>query len=248
MAKLTRNLTLSEPKYGLLWIGSEFRRYFPSPSEPVTIIDADGEKFTSKMHTQNPRIDGLIKLHRKHDTKVYQAVSVKVNASEPSTAHVYFKNTLGVSSQAVSIEEPENVQADALYITASLESMLEDFIANNLSSLEPGLQLFKDEDGIPGRQYNTEVGLIDLLCVDRNNNLVIIELKRGRECDKVVGQISRYIGWVKVHMANNSRDVRGVVVVHKPTETYPKDERLEYAVLANPKLQLKYYEISLKFL
>lgn len=147
--------------------------------------------------------------------------------------------------KAPSAAEP--AESEGLFITASLESMLEDFIANNLAALEPGLQLFKDEDGIPGRQYPTEVGTIDLLCVDSSNNLVVIELKKGRESDKVVGQISRYIGWVKAKLAKNSTDVRGIVVVHKPTEKYPQDSRLEYAVLANPKTELRYYEISLNF-
>jgi hypothetical protein len=143
---------------------------------------------------------------------------------------------------------PEPEVPDSLFITASLESMLEDFIANNLSALEPGLRLYNDEDGVPGRQYTTEVGTIDLLCVDPNNTLVVVELKKGRETDRVIGQISRYIGWVKAKIAKDSRDVRGIVVVHKPTDKYPKDERLEYAILANPNLKLRYYEISLKFL
>ena len=248
MVKFTRILTYSEPTYGLLWIGEENRRHFPSPSEPVTIIDADGKKYTTKMHKEYARIDGLTDLHRKLSSKPGQAIIIEVKPEEPGCAHVYLEDTQGTSPNPPSTIQSESEQAEALSITASLESMLEDFIANNLPSLEPNLKMFKDSEGILGRQYNTEVGLIDLLCVDARNNLVVVELKRGRESDKVVGQISRYMGWVKAKLADGFSGIRGIVIVHKPTDKYPKDDKLEYAILANPNLQLKYYEITLKFL
>ena len=248
MAKITRKLTFSEVNYGLLWV-SQLRNLLPSPPKSLTVVDTDGNKFVSKLHSQNPRIDGLTELHQKHNSKIGQTVAIEVNPDDPSIVKVFFEDEpIKSSEQSFETTEETTTETDALFITASLESMLEDFIANNLTALEPSLHLFKDDAGIPGRQYTTEVGTIDLLCVDGNNNLVVVELKRGRESDKVVGQISRYIGWVKSKLAKNSRDVRGIVVVHKPTETYPKDEKLEYAILANPRLQLKYYEISLKFL
>lgn len=199
------------------------------------------------MHKQNPRIDGLTKLHQKHNSKIGQTVTIEVIPNEPATVHVRFEDEIVGLSEPNLESTTEAKENDALFITASLESMLEDFITNNLSALEPSLQLFKDEDGIPGRQYTTEVGTIDLLCVDGKNNFVVIELKRGRESDKVVGQISRYIGWVKAKLADNSRDVRGIVIIHKPTEKYPKDNKLEYAISANSRLELRYYEINLKF-
>ena len=40
----------------------------------------------------------------------------------------------------------------------------------------------------------TEVGTIDILADEPDtNSLVVIELKKGRESDKVVGQTLRYI-------------------------------------------------------
>lgn len=246
MSKMLKKLNPSEVNYGLLYV-SELRNLFPEPSHPVTIIDADGQKFDSKMHSFQPRIDGLTKLHRKHNSEIGQTVTIEVKPNETATAYVRFEDTSIESIESAPIPSDESTEAESLFITASLESMLEDFIANNLSALEPGLRLFKDEDGILGRQYPTEVGTIDLLCVDSNNNLVVIELKRGRESDKVVGQICQYIGWVKTKLAKNSREVRGIVVVHKPTDKYAKDDKLEYAILANPKTELRYYEISLNF-
>lgn len=246
MPKMVRKLASYEVQYGLLYV-NELGDLFPKPSFPFTIIDSDGQRFDSKMHSNQRRIDGLTQLHRKHNSQVGETVTIEVRPNEPATAHVLFEKISVESPELIQTPTAESSEPEGLFITASLESMLEDFIANNLTTLEPGLQLFKDEDGIPGRQYPTEVGTIDLLCVDSSNNLVVIELKRGRESDKVVGQISRYLGWVKAKLAKNSRDVRGIVVAHKPTEKYSKDSRLEYAILANPKTELRYYEISLNF-
>jgi RecB family endonuclease NucS len=243
MPKMIRILNASEVNYGLLYV-SELSGQFPKPSQPVTIVDTDDERFVSKMHSFQPRIDGLTKLHRKHNSQIGQSVTIEVNPTEQGIARVRFDDATvaSIEEQPTLVQEPTG-----LFITASLESMLEDFIASNLTALEPSLRLFTDEDGIPGRQYSTEIGTIDLLCTDASNNLVVIELKRGRESDKVVGQISRYIGWVKTKLAKNSQQVRGIVVVHKPTDKYPKDARLEYAIMANPQTELRYYEISLNF-
>ena len=64
------------------------------------------------------------------------------------------------------------------------------------------------------RQYPTTVGPIDLLGQDtKTGQYVVIELKRGRSADKVFGQLSRYMGWVRKNLANGD-DVVGVIVAH----------------------------------
>jgi Holliday junction resolvase-like predicted endonuclease len=59
-----------------------------------------------------------------------------------------------------------------------------------LEALEPGLRLVK-------RQLSTPAGRLDLLCKDINGNHVVIELKPTQGTDQVVGQILRYMGWLK---------------------------------------------------
>ena len=47
------------------------------------------------------------------------------------------------------------------------------------------------------KEYDTKsAGRIDLLCIDRNRDFVVIETKKGKESDKVVGPIQRYMGWI----------------------------------------------------
>jgi len=123
-------------------------------------------------------------------------------------------------------------------IPLSLERQLEDFLAANLSLIEPGLTIFQDEGGGVGRQYPTDVGVIDLLCKRANGELLVIELKKSRVSDVVVGQISRYLGWVKKHIANGEQ-VKGLILSHKA------DEKLGYAVSAHPALSLRYFKLKL---
>ncbi len=124
-------------------------------------------------------------------------------------------------------------------IPLRLERQLEDFLAANPSQIEPGLTLFKDQDGHSGQQYPTDVGVIDLLCKRSNGELLVVELKRSQASDGVVGQISRYIGWVKKHLANGT-PVSGLILSHEA------DESLKYAVYALPPLALKYFKLKLE--
>lgn len=89
------------------------------------------------------------------------------------------------------------------------EKTLEDNIQANLSivgnAVKRNLELID-------RQYETTVGPIDILARDRvSGQYVIIELKKGRSADRVFGQISRYMGWVRENLAAGEA-VAGVIV------------------------------------
>lgn len=71
------------------------------------------------------------------------------------------------------------------------ESKLEDTLATDLSVLSPGLMLI-------GRQIPTAFGkFIDLLAMDRDGNLIVIELKRNKTPREVVAQAIDYASWVE---------------------------------------------------
>ena len=72
--------------------------------------------------------------------------------------------------------------------------------------------------------------------------LVVVELKRGRPSDKVVGQVARYIGYVRTHLAKPGQAVEGLVIAHE------SDEALRYAVSALPGLRLMTYEVAFDFI
>ena len=91
-----------------------------------------------------------------------------------------------------------------------LEAGLEEAVKQNLSQL--GLTLA--EDGIQ-QQYNMGLGVgrSDLICRDKKNNFVVLELKAVPSSDVVVGQILRYMGYVRENWANEeSKDVYGIIL------------------------------------
>ncbi|MDR4498413.1 MAG: endonuclease NucS [Candidatus Scalindua sp.] len=72
------------------------------------------------------------------------------------------------------------------------EKDLQNFLAKNLSLIEPGLTLYMEEE-ISGIEFPVGNRFIDILAIDSNNNYVVIELKVSRGYDRVVGQILRYM-------------------------------------------------------
>ena len=95
------------------------------------------------------------------------------------------------------------------------ERTLEDNIEKNFDDFGKriGIKL-----KLEGRQYPTTVGPIDLLGRDRKTGQsVVVELKRGRSADKVFGQLSRYMGWVRKNLAEDE-DVVGVIVASRIDE------------------------------
>ena len=101
------------------------------------------------------------------------------------------------------------------------EAALEAWLAQNLQKLEKGLTL-KD------RQFETEdAGRIDILARDKDDGYVVVELKRDKASDSALGQILRYIGWVRLNLLSDDQMVRGYVVGDR------FDDRITYAVLSN---------------
>ncbi len=102
------------------------------------------------------------------------------------------------------------------------EKHLEEYIVMNWKNINFGedLTIYVDEGGSAGQQYTTDVGIIDILAVDKNGDYVVIELKRAESGYKVVGQVLNYMGWVYEKIAEEEgKSVRGIVVVGKADKT-----------------------------
>lgn len=126
-----------------------------------------------------------------------------------------------------------------------LEKYLEDFIVSNFSSIFNGeLLLLSDVEG-KGQQFNTDIGTIDILAQEpKSRNYVVIELKKGRTSDVVVGQILRYMGWVKENLSKKGEDVKGLIICRE------KDTKLTYALKAIPSagIDVKLYQVDFKLI
>ena len=136
-------------------------------------------------------------------------------------------------------EEYED-SADALPGSSqfALEKDLQRYLAENLSCIEAGLTLFEDED-ISGLEYPAGGGRrIDILAVDKTGSFVVLELKVEKGYDRVVGQLLRYMNWVRNELAEPGQRVRGIIICR----TMSEDLRLASASIKD--VELFEYQLS----
>jgi hypothetical protein len=147
----------------------------------------------------------------------------------------------GAAEQAIAATVPDSEDSAVPGpISLSIERDLEDSLVQNLSMLEAGLKLYRDGD-MDGRQLDTStVGIIDLLALDKNGDLVVIELKAGRAGDSVCGQILGYIAWVRKELAEGKK-VRGIIVASDFSD------RLQYAAEEAGPIKLIRYNVTFNF-
>ncbi|MDQ3805032.1 MAG: endonuclease NucS [Acidobacteriota bacterium] len=122
----------------------------------------------------------------------------------------------------------------------AMEKHLEDFLVRNWESTELGkkYELIEQDGDIISPQYRTEVGSIDLLVKDKETKqFAVIELKKGKTSDDTVGQVARYMGWVKKNLADGY-EVKGIIIARA------NDPRLQYALLTVPNIELFVYKVS----
>ena len=98
-----------------------------------------------------------------------------------------------------------------------MEYQLRDFLAHNLSSIRvngKALKIYVDENGVNGIEYPSGVGPMDILAQDQQGNLYVFELKRSKSPDKAIGQIARYMGWLR-RQKDKDVQVFGVIVARE---------------------------------
>lgn len=118
----------------------------------------------------------------------------------------------------------------------AFERDLRNYLVRNVELIEPGLHLY-EEEGITGVEFPVGGRYIDILAVDRSGSYVVIELKVSRGYDRVMGQLLRYMGWVRQNM-ETSQDVKGIIVANDITS----DLRLASSHVQN--VRLIEYQIS----
>lgn len=94
-----------------------------------------------------------------------------------------------------------------------LESRLEEWIINDISLISPDLLII-------GRQVPTDYGgLIDVLGIDHDGNLVIFELKRDKTPRDVVAQILDYASNVQEWGADKVEEIANNFIIEKNLDT-----------------------------
>ena len=138
---------------------------------------------------------------------------------------------------------PLSLPQNDLSTSFVFEKHLEDFIVKNWRSLPLANQydIYVDNGEMTGQQYRTSIGPIDILGINKDKTgFLVVELKRDRASDQVVGQTLRYMGWVKEHLCNASQSVNGCIIAHA------HDEKLKYALKQVPNIRFMKYEVDFR--
>jgi Holliday junction resolvase-like predicted endonuclease len=145
----------------------------------------------------------------------------------------YYKKLVSTPTSPVLIETSQGL----FY----MEQQLEDFIIQNWAHTELGkrFDLIIEEGELLSQQYRTDIGRIDILVKDKKSgSYVVIELKRNQTSDDTIGQLTRYMGWIKKE--KKDANVRGVIIAGQV------DKKLDYAREMIPNVEVFTYQVDFK--
>lgn len=139
-----------------------------------------------------------------------------------------------LNADAESVEDP---------VAFALEKHLEDFLVANWAQTDLGREydIYEEDGEVIGQQYPSDTGPMDILAISKDKQtLLVVELKKGRASDAVVGQIQRYMGYALQELAEPGQTVRGVIIAMED------DLRLRRALAVAPNIEFFRYQISFK--
>jgi|TARA_Y100000310_G_scaffold228867_1_gene231210 hypothetical protein len=216
---------------------SEFDKTWPAEimNSTLTIkafFDKDvpryGDSFVFKAYNikiENDKVEYL--------SKENQSVSEQDIEADLKTILNYYKKTVSIE-----IRKEDSVLSQGLFY---MEKQLEDFIIHNWDKTEIGkrFSLIIEDGELVSQQFRTEIGPIDILAKDKKTgDYVVIELKKNQTSDDTVGQITRYMGWIKKN--KNNPNVKGIIIAAE------FDKKLEYALGAVQNIEVFLYQVDFK--
>jgi len=125
----------------------------------------------------------------------------------------------------------------------ALEKHLEDFLVQNWSKTLLGKKynIYEVDGELVGQQFPSDTGNIDILAISKDGKeILVIELKKGRASDMVVGQVQRYMGYIKEELLENGQIVRGAIIALED------DIRIRRALSVVNNIDFYKYEVSFK--
>jgi len=209
-----------------------------------------GDTWTSEILSDRKRIDEVIENPPRYGTSyVFKNYMPKIIGDKVS----YLRDEVEISPAAIDNDLAEiinlykkSVEIEVKNETSSIssglfymEKQLEDFIISNWEKTEFGQKydLIYEDGELLSQQFKTDIGPIDILAIDKNNkNYVVIELKKNQTSDDTIGQLARYMGWIKEHKKDFA--VRGIIVAGQ------FDKKLNYAMKVVPNIEVFLYQVN----
>lgn len=202
----------------------------PAPVQTRKMIDLTSVNYPSRKNHASIIANSGHDLFYKEDRERYRLYE-RAGDSTP----IYYADIRNDREEG----EKEEKETESSATEFAYESDLRDYLANNLNLIDEGLKLYAGENS-DGIEFNAGGRYIDILAVDSIKKFVVIELKVSQGHEKVIGQILRYIGWVKENLAEGNDEVRGIIVARKITND------LRLAARGASGVMLKEYKLSVE--
>jgi len=215
----------------------EIRNELPSEFAPKDVIRIIHQKRPQvKANTIRAHMIGCAPNHPSHK---HYSLAHDIFYYDRQKDSYRFLNPDDPKPQASSPEEIEATE-ESQEFSYEFEKDLEHHLVENLEMIDPGLRLYVQDKETDGEQFVTDVGIIDILAIDRDNDFVVIEVKSSGASDRVIGQLLRYMGWVRTHLAKQG-DVRGIIIAKQASDD------LKYAASNLRNVVIKEYEVQFNF-
>lgn len=125
----------------------------------------------------------------------------------------------------------------------ALEKHLQEFLIKNWYTIMGTEYDIMEGDGESKGEYPTDTGKIDILARSKDGKrYLVVELKKGRPSDAVVGQCLRYMGDVKSELAGEDQDVKGVIIAREG------DKKIQSALSVTQNIEFQTYEVDFKLI
>lgn len=147
---------------------------------------------------------------------------------------------IGGGTEPTIISTDETIEDPTVF---ALEKHLEEFLVRNWQYTELGrnYDIFEADGEVVGQQFRTETGYIDILAINNERKeYLIVELKKGRASDAVVGQVQRYMGDILEEVAEDGYTVKGVIIALED------DLRIRRALAVAPNIDFYRYEVQFR--
>lgn len=138
------------------------------------------------------------------------------------------------------IATDETIEDPSIFV---LEKHLEDFLVQNWQHTELGknYNIYEEDGEKVGQQYPSDTGPIDILAISKDKGeILVVELKKGRVSDVVVGQVQRYMGYVQEELAEVNQKVKGVII------GFEDDIKIQRALSVTSNIDFYTYKVSFK--
>jgi len=150
------------------------------------------------------------------------------------------ENLILGQSQSVIVSTDTSIEDPAAF---AMEKHLEDFLVKNWAAtkLAENWDLLYEDGDLISQQFPSDTGPIDILAISKDRKeFLVVELKKGRASDSVVGQIQRYMGYILDEIAEEHQGVKGCIIA------FEDDLRIRRALKINPLIEFYRYEINFK--